>query len=135
MSLDNVESALKQAAIAALGVIPTAWENNEFTRPESGKWAEVFFVPNTPDVNTLGADGQDQVTGFMQFTLHYSRGTGTAEARADFEAIRDVFPAGASFTHSGTTARIKSCGRSQGRNDKAGYTVYITINFYAHIAR
>jgi hypothetical protein len=98
------------------------------------KWAALLFVPNTPEVETLGSAGQDKVTGFLQLDFNYVLGTGDIDARADYEAIRAAFKAGTRLTYSSQSVMITSCGRSQGRS-QVHFTVNITINWYALIPR
>lgn len=135
MSLDNVQRALIGAVSTQLGAIPTAYENEKFTKPSDAKWAEVFFLPNVPSVETLGADGEDRTDGLVQINMNYPVGTGGAAARNDFESIRAAFPAGARPAYNGQEAVILSCGRSSGRVVDGWYRVSITISWYALIPR
>lgn len=135
MSLDNVQRALIGAVATQLASIPTAYENEKFTKPSDAKWAEVFFLPNDPSVETLGADGEDRTDGLVQINMNYPVGTGGAAARNDFESIRAAFPAGARPAYNGQEAVILSCGRSSGRVVDGWYRVSITISWYALIPR
>ena len=105
------------------------------TELKDAKWAEVFFMPNDPSVETLGAEGQDLTDGIVQINLNYPVGTGGAAARSDFENIRASFPAGARPAYNGQEAVILSCGRSPGRVVDGWYRVSITISWYALIPR
>lgn len=135
MSLDNVQRALIGAVATQLAAVPTAYENEKFTKPSDAKWAEVFFLPNNPSVETLGADGEDRTDGLVQINMNYPVGTGGAAARNDFESIRAAFPAGARPAYNGQEAVILSCGRSSGRVVDGWYRVSITISWYALIPR
>lgn len=135
MSLDNVQRALIGAVATQLAAIPTAYENEKFTKPSDAKWAEVFFLPNDPSVETLGAGGEDRTDGLVQINMNYPVGTGGAAARNDFEGIRAAFPAGARPAYNGQEAVILSCGRSSGRVVDGWYRVSITISWYALIPR
>jgi hypothetical protein len=111
------------------------WENMPFDPPKDEPWAQIFFVPNQPSVATLGSDGEDETDGFVQINLNYPQGNGTQAIEAKFDAIRNVFTAGARFSYSGDVAVIRSCGRSQGRVVNGSYQIVVTIMFYAHINR
>lgn len=135
MSLSTVQAALSAAAAAGLGAIPTEWPNAPFEKPANAKWAQVFFLPNQPSVETLGAAGEDLIDGIVQVNLNYPRDTGDADARSDFEAFRAQFPAGARKTNTGQTVTITNCGRSQGRLVDQWYRVSYTLAWYALIPR
>jgi hypothetical protein len=135
VSLNHVQRAIIGAVSTSLGAIPAAYENEKFTKPSDAKWAEVFFMPNDPSVETLGAEGQDLTDGIVQINLNYPVGTGGAAARSDFENIRASFPAGARPAYNGQEAVILSCGRSPGRVVDGWYRVSITISWYALIPR
>lgn len=135
MSLDNVQRAIIGAVSTSLGAIPAAYENEKFTKPSDAKWAEVFFLPNSPSVETLGANGQDRADGIVQINLNYPVGTGGSAARIDFESIRAAFPAGARPAYNGQEAVVLSCGRSSGRVVDGWYRVSVTIVWYALIPR
>lgn len=135
MSLNKVQQALVGAAKTSLGATPAAYENEPFTKPSGAKWAQVYFLPNVPSVETLGAEGQDFVDGIVQIDLNYPVETGTADGRSDFESIRAAFPAGARPVYSGQEVIIRNCGRSPGRVVDGWYRLSITITWYALIPR
>lgn len=135
MSLSDTQRALIGSVATSLGTIPTGYENEKFTPPSNSKWAEVFFLPNDPTVETLGSEGQDMVDGLIQINLNYPVGKGDAASRSDYENIRTSFPAGARPAYNGQEAVILSCGRSPGRVVDGWYRVSITISWYALIPR
>jgi hypothetical protein len=135
MSMDHVQRALIGAVNTALGAIPAGYDNEPFEPPSDAKWAQVYFLPNVPSVETLGAEGQDLVDGVVQIDLNYPVKTGTADGRSDFESIRAAFPAGARPVYSGQEVIIRNCGRSPGRVVDGWYRLSITITWYALIPR
>lgn len=152
MSLATAQAALITAAIDNLGGIPTEYENIEFTKPTNAKWAQMFFIPNQPEVETLGPNGEDLVTGILQVNVNYPVGTGTLASAADFEAFRAGLPAGKHITLTVETLRlgllagaelddddqivtILNCGRSSGRLVDNWYRVSFTVGWQALIAR
>lgn len=135
MSMDHVQRALIGTVNTALGAIPAGYDNEPFGPPSDAKWAQVYFLPNVPSVETLGAEGQDFVDGIVQIDLNYPVKTGTADGRSDFESIRAAFPAGARPVYSGQEVIIRNCGRSPGRVVDGWYRLSITITWYALIPR
>ena len=135
MSLSNVENALITAYQGAGLSLPTEYENQEFTRPSSGNYATVYFVPNQPEGGTLGDTGEDAIDGFFQIDIYVERFKGNSEIRAHLETLRSVFKAGARFTSNGQTVIINSCGRNQGRNIDGYYMATITIFWRAYLNR
>lgn len=137
MSRASVRSALAQAFISGAFFSSTAiaWENVAFTPPNGSPWARFFFVPSQPAVVTLGTNGADEITGFVQVDLNYPLGTGDGAAQAKYDAMCAVFKAGARFAHGGETVIIRSCGRSQGREIDNTYRVSVTIYFYSQVNR
>lgn len=135
MSMNKVQHALISAVSSVLGSTPACYENEPFAPPSGSKWAQVFFLPNTPSVETLGGNGEDFVDGVVQIDLNYPVQTGGAASRADFEAIRAAFPAGARPAYAGQEVIIRNCGRSAGRVVDGWFKVSITIAWYALIPR
>jgi hypothetical protein len=135
MSLSTVETALITAAEAKLTGVSTSYANAKFTPPAGAKWASIHFLPNRPEVETLGAAGEDMVTGILQIDMNYPQGTGTSAARTDFETIRSGFSAGTRLTSSTQVVTVVNCGKSQGRLVDEWYRVSSTIYWYALIPR
>lgn len=135
MSLDYVQRALTLAVKNVLGDTPTGYENEAITPPSDAKWAEVHFLPNTPEVLTLGEFGEDLVDGIIQIDLNYPIGTGGGESRTDYERIRLAFPAGSRSAYNGQDSIIRSCGRTPGRPADGWFKVSVTIYWYALIPR
>lgn len=111
------------------------YENAGFVPPTDSPWAQVFFVPTSRYVATLGRHGQDRLDGFLQIDLNYPLNSGTAWIGAKAVAIGNVFTVGARFIYEGQEVIVSSCGRSQGRVVNNFYRVSITVMFYAHITR
>lgn len=137
MSITKIRSGLVKVFTdgAFFDATKVAFENVAFTPPPSAPWASVFFLPNQPSVATLGAGGQDQVTGVMQIDLNYPTNSGEADILAKFEAIKNAFTVGVRPIYQGQEVSIRSCGRSQGRVVGNFYRISITVMFYAQINR
>lgn len=113
----------------------TAFENVSFTPPSSGLWYSVFYVPNVPAVSTLGDDGEDEVTGFLQIDINAPLGTGEKATNDKVDALRNVFTAGARAIYQGQEVVVVSCGRSSGRTIDSCFRVSVTIQFRANMQR
>lgn len=74
----DIEKALRTAFIAALpaSVGKTAFENQPFDPKGQRKWFAFHFLPNKPDVASLGLGGQDEHSGIAQIDIHIPKGTG-----------------------------------------------------------
>jgi hypothetical protein len=119
-----------------LSLIPTEWENKKIDRPEKSKWASVHFLPNTPEPETLGDAGEDYADGILQINFFYPPDSGTKALRADYEAIRAVFHAGAQFaTEGGKEVAVRSCGQNRGGIDGPWFAASVSIEWYGLIER
>jgi hypothetical protein len=135
VSLSTVETALLTAVATPLTSISTCYENVQFDPPAAAKWARVFFMPNTPEVETLGAAGEDMVTGLLQVDMSYPQNAGTSAPRADYETMRATFYPGARFTSSTQAVMVTSFAKSGGRLVDQWYRVSFTVYWYALIPR
>lgn len=137
MSMATVESALIKAFVDAnfFAQALVQWPNVKFEPPVTGAWAAVYFLPSQPFVATLGTGGEDEVPGILQIDLNFPPNSGTKGCNDKYEAIKNVFTAGARFAYSGQEVVIRSCGRSQGRIVNNFYCTVVTIAFYAYVNR
>jgi len=139
MADTDVEKALLTAAKSFLdangftGAIN--WENSIFDPAGKSKWASVFFVPNVPDVLTLGTQGDDRMTGFLQIDLNVPQGTGGGSMRPWLDASRQTFVAGKTFTQSGQKVAVISAGWGQGRNVDNWFRKSLTVAFRSDLQR
>ena len=133
----NIRSALAKAFVdgAFFTSDKIAWENVAFTPPSATAWAKFTYVPSEPSAATLGTNGHDEVTGFVQIDLNFPDGLGDKPASDKYEAIRSLFKIGSRFTYGGYTVSVQSCGRSQGRNVDGYYRVAVTVFFNSRIQR
>lgn len=74
-----------------------SWENDGFDPSGKTQWASVFFVPNDPEPVTLGVQGSDRQTGFLQIDVNVPQNTGSAAMRDWQNAGRAEFVAGKSY--------------------------------------
>lgn len=135
MSIKQIHGVLESAVTSALGSTAVERENIPLNPPAGTKWAQVYFLPNQPEVDTIGPAGKNHVDGIYQVNLNYPVGTGDDVVRDDFEAIYSAFPAKARTAVGGQQVTINGCGRSQGRNVGNWYRVSVTIEWEAQISR
>ena len=136
MSLIDIDGALIQAYID-LGIgLATAYENEEFTPPTTGPdWAAVSIVPASIDYNSLGENGEDLHTGFMQVDFNTKHGTGRAALIGYAQTLRDGFIGGKGYTHNSQNVRIDTVERSSVREVDGWMRISITVNWEATTIR
>lgn len=139
MSDSDAEKALLTAAKTLLDAqgfaSATKWENQDFDPSGKTKWASVFFVPNQPEPVTLGVQGDDRQTGFLQIDFNVPQGKGSGQMRTWTDAARQSFVAGKTFTENGQIVRITSAGTGQGRNVDNWFRKSVTIAFRTDLQR
>jgi len=124
MADTDIEKALLTAAKTFLdangftGAIN--WENSSFDPSGATQWASVFFVPNVPDVLTLGTRGDDRMTGFLQIDLNVPQGTGSGAMRAWLNNSRQSFVAGKAFALDGYNVAGAGTAAANGFYEKNG---------------
>tara|TARA_R110002020_G_scaffold472424_2_gene700439 strand:- start:969 stop:1397 length:429 start_codon:yes stop_codon:yes gene_type:complete len=111
------------------------WENDSFEPFGKTQWASVFFVPNQPEPVTLGVQGSDRQTGFLQIDLNVPQDTGSGAMRAWQDAARQDFVAGKTFTEAGQAVVIVSTGWTQGRNVDNWFRKSLTVVFRTDFTR
>jgi len=137
-SLSKVRQALEARLKALSPLLPTEWENSQFSPPaNNGPFQSVSLLPATPEnPSILGVAGMEMYReiGMLQITLVYAArgGAGTAFARA--EAIRDWFPRGSSYSFGGVTVIVNQTpriGPAMVQDDR--YVLPIRIPYFANI--
>jgi len=135
VSLAKVRSALVQGFTdAALG-FPFASENKKFTPPANAPWCELFYFPGEPVMATLGANGMDQIDGYLQVNINVPLDSGTGVAMAKADILRDYFFGGRTLTYGGQEVRIKAAGTKPGFPTDKAFKTPTVIQFYAQILR
>lgn len=134
MSLLSIDGALIQAYLDLCLDLPTAYEGVHFKPPESD-WAAVFIVPASSDPATLGVNGSDRHTGFMQIDFNTEQGSGRATLIDYAQTVRDAFVAGKWFTQDGQNVRITSVSRTNIREVDGWMRLTVTVNFEADTIR
>lgn len=137
MSVLDIDGALIQAYIDLDLGLSTAYEGVEFEPPTTNgaKWASVFIVPAVTDFNSLGSNGTDLHTGFMQIDFNVKPGIGRALLVGYYDTIRASFIGGKAFTQNSQSVRINTVERSSIRSVGGWNRISITINWEAETIR
>lgn len=136
-SLAKIKAALETRLKAMSPLLPTHWENSQFTPPESGGYQSVHLLPAEPEnPSILGVAGSEMYreNGLMQVTLVYPAEGGAGTALAKAEAIRDWFPRGLSVSYGGITTvigRTPRIGPAMVQDDR--YVLPVSIPYFANI--
>ena len=137
MSIAKIRSALVQAFENGAFDLPTVYENTDSYTPQANTpWCQFIFIPNQPNVLTLGSTGEDEHTGLVRVLLNYPLDTGSGAALLKADEIRAVFKAGTTFTYDGQSVMVRSCGVNQVSEITDGFhTTAVTITWRALTAR
>lgn len=143
MIIQNREAKLRSALIAGFEAanlgLPFGIENKPFDKPDNAgrkPWAFVYYMPNEPNVATLGDDGEDSFTGLLQVDLNYPLNKGEGLALEKVGLLSSFFKAGKALTFEEVTAVVRSCGLSgQGREVDGWWRLTVRVAWYARISR
>ena len=139
MSISNVRKAMTSAVKTVLDTIgfsgATSWENAPFDNSKMPKWAKVTFVSVPPFVTTLGAGGDDRITGYIQVDLNVPQGSSVGDLDSWIESLRNEFVAGKGYPYGGTTTTIINSGPNAGSVFDNWYRKSVTITYRADLPR
>jgi hypothetical protein len=138
MSTSKIEPILRAAFLAAIpaAVNNTAFQNQAFSKEGKAAWYIFSYIPNRPEVATLGSGGSDGITGLVQIDLNIKEGRGMEGIEAFETSLRSAFTAGARFVQDSVNVIIKSCGRNgNGRPVDGFFRFTVTIEWETRIKR
>ena len=135
MALIDIDGALIQAYIDIGLGLDTAYENVELTPPIAEDWAAVFIVPAVTDFNSLGVNGTDLHTGFMQIDFNVPHGTGRAQLLSYAQSIRNEFVGGKGYVLNSQRTRITTVERSSVREVDGFMRLSMTVNWESETVR
>lgn len=138
MAQSVIEPTLRQAFLAALpgAANITAFENQAFEPAGKAKWYLFSYLPNRPEVATLGKAGSDAISGLVQVDINIIAGRGKEGVDADIDSLRSVFCSGARFVNGPVNIIVKSCGRvGTGRKVDGFYRFTVSIEWETRIKR
>ncbi len=130
MSIEAITKALRQAVVDANLGIYTTYENRETgDRPSGQMWASVVNFPADNYVATLGDNGEDNVTGFLQITLFTPEGQGTYTALRKVDQLLTHFKNGRVFSSGDQHVKIRRSQLTPLRPDSsmAGSSTTVSI--------
>lgn len=112
-----------------------AWENRNFKAFDKGLWTSVFYVPNRPEIRTIGPGGFDEISGFLQIDFNAPPDSGE-KALVEWETKgRAYFHGGRFFVNGGQSVLVVSSGMSEGRIAENFYRKSFTVVFRSHLKR
>jgi len=131
----KIDSALISGYTGGSFGLSTAYDNVDFTPVNGTAWARVSNLPAQPEPASIGVDGDDSHTGVFQISLMYPLNTGRSAILSKADAIATVFYPGASFTYSGQSVTVSSCGITPARRVDNWFAVYVSVNWFARVSR
>jgi len=139
MSQSKIEPLLREAFLLAIPAAAnlTKFENQTFDPKGKAKWYGFTYLPNAPEVATLGSGGQDRFSGLVQIDINIKEGAGKTAVESDVDLLRAVFKAGARLVNPpAVNVVIKSCGRSGPGFVVDGFYRYpVTVEWETRISR
>ena len=113
----KVRSALIKAVVdlnAANWNYTIVGENSPEAPNHNEPWLGLNYIPDIPDVATLGDGGEDDIRGILQVDVFLPLGKGEKQALDVADSFRSYFTAGRRLSYSGQEVVIVGCGRSSG---------------------
>lgn len=141
MAYSDVRKALRVAAYNFLisqsfSDSDIQWENENFSSAGKTQWASVSFSPVQPFLVTLGSQGRDRLTGFLQIDFSVIKGLVNHDFVYDYvDAARQYFKTGFSFSDNNQNVIIESCGAAPAFIVDNSFKIPISIEFRADIPR
>lgn len=137
MDLTKVSGALVKAYKTVVPELPTHYEGERFTAPNQAMWAKVFNRPASNDPVTMGAEGEDNLTGFFQINIYQPTMKGTKPLNDKASEFVNLFKAGSRFSHNGQEVVIRRAvpsgiGSAEGLADDV---ITVTVYWYARARR
>lgn len=112
-----------------------SFENRKLDQPGKQVWASVFYRPNIPESRTIGYNGKDQISGFLQIDINTPIHTGEQENIKWGSKSRVFFHPGRKISYLSQKVLVKSSGMSQNRTVNNFYRTSITISFTSELKR
>ena len=131
MSAVAIRAAL-ETALSGMAALSTAYENAPFTPVAGTAYQRVTVLFAEPDNSETASNYVER--GFMQVSLCYPLGTGSAAVAARAELLRATFRRGLSFTSGSVSVWIIGTPEiTPGFVDGDRYIVPVRIRFYASV--
>lgn len=112
-----------------------SWENRAF-EPPTGTWLAVKYLPAGTDIMTLGAKGENEITGLVQIDVNVQPNTGTKAQTDILDTLEGQLQAGVVLSNGDDqTATVVKTVRSPGRLADRDWRVSLSVYFYARHQR
>jgi hypothetical protein len=137
MSIEAVQQALIQRLVAGMPMLTAnqfAWENKDFASQPGQIWLQVFFMPVTERIGTMGPGGLDQSDGLFQINVLCPTGNGELTLRKTINDLRSCFIPG-NLLYKDQPVTILSRSRAGGKIVSGFYRVPFTVRWRAQIPR
>jgi len=135
----KVRSALVQSLVdlstANSWTYPIAAENNPEEQNHDSVWLGISYIPNIPDVATLGDGGEDDLNGIFQIDIFTPLGKGEKDALDIVDVLRSYFTAGRRFAYSGQEVVITGCGQTNGFSSNNYFRIPVSVIWYSRLTR
>ena len=135
----SVRSALVQSfvdlAAANSWDYPIIAENHPQEPNHSGIWFGLTYIPDIPDVATLGDGGEDEVRGIFQIDIFTPINTGEKEPQDLIDVMRSYFTAGRRFSYNQQEVVITQCGRTDGFISNNYFRIPLSVIWYSRLIR
>lgn len=135
MSYAAAQLALEVQLATPLAAWLVQWPNGPAIKPDGAPYAEVFHLPASTFVDTLGQHGRDVTPGITQIDLYFALETGNNAAAAAVDTFRASFVAGTWLINNEQAVLVRSCGPGPSRKDGSYFKSIITIEWEARITR
>ncbi len=112
-----------------------AWENKKSNAPSKKEWSSVYYRPNVPNGATVGQNGKDIQTGFVQIDFNVGTDSGTGYLRTWEDKARIFFAPGNTFDYDGYYVIITETGMNLGRIVVNHFRRSLTVSFRAQLKR
>ena len=135
-SLKHIRSAVVQSLTQVPALeIPLAYPNTKFDSEGLTIWGQCFVHLDGDEAATLGADGEDEVTGYLQVNIKLRVGEGEALALDAADKIRSHFKIGFTHTYEGLHVTVSKRKIAAFNVIDEWFTVPILIHFYCRVQR
>ena len=132
MSITNIRVAIETAVNAMSPSLPTVWDNTKYTPVKGTPWQRVNMFYVQPDNSEFGSNYQE--SGYVQISLFYPLGVGSADIESRIQLIRNAFKRGSTFAYSGNSVTVnKTPSILIGEQEDEWYSKIVIIYFYSNV--
>jgi len=115
------------------GVLPTQWENVNYTPVTGQPYQAVYMLKSNPDNPTFG-DGFYRENGLLQISLRYPQNTGAGAAEAMADKLLNFFPRGLTLTDGANTIVVSKTAQIQPPMiDGDRFVINVRIPYFVNI--